>query len=160
MKRLPEKEYTEVVKNTPLVSIDLIIEDIDGKILLGYRLNNPARHTWFVPGGVIRKNEHFLDAFKRISEDEIGIQIELSKTLFIGVYEHLYKTNFADNPDFGTHYIVNAFSIKIKQKAIDLPKTQHSEYWWATKEELLAHEKVHVNSKNYFNGKKPFSNYN
>ena len=55
---LPKKQYIEVVKNTPLVSIDLIIEDTEGNILLGYRLNSPAKHTWFVPGGVIRKNEY------------------------------------------------------------------------------------------------------
>lgn len=159
MKRLPEKEYSEVVKNTPLVSIDLVIEDADGNVLLGYRLNNPAQNTWFVPGGVIRKNEPFLEAFKRISEAELGMQIELVETTFLGVYEHIYPTNFANHPDFGTHYIVNAFSIKLKQKAIKLPKAQHSEYWWAPKEELLAHKNVHQNSKNYFNGYKPFSSY-
>ena len=139
MKMLPEKVYTEVVKNTPLVSIDLIIEDADGNILLGYRLNNPAKHTWFVPGGVIRKNETFVEAFKRISENELGFKMELTDAVFIGVYEHLYSTNFTDTDDFGTHYIVNAFHIKITEKKIALPKAQHSKYWWASKEELLTH---------------------
>lgn len=159
MKMLPKKEYIEVVKNTPLVSIDLIIEDADGNILLGYRLNNPAKNTWFVPGGVIKKNESFLDAFKRTSENELGFQIQLTDATFIGVYEHLYLTNFADTDDFGTHYIVNAFHIKIKDKNIALPKAQHSNYWWATKKELLAHKDVHTNTKNYFNGHAPFSHY-
>lgn len=158
MKKLPEKEYTEVVKNTPLVSIDLIIEDAEGKILLGYRLNNPARNTWFVPGGVIRKNEHFIDAFNRISETELGIKIQFSEALFIGVYEHIYETNFADDPNFNTHYIVNAFHIQINLKAIELPKAQHSKYWWAPKQELLTHKEVHTNTKNYFNAYQPFSN--
>ncbi|NIJ45234.1 colanic acid biosynthesis protein WcaH [Wenyingzhuangia heitensis] len=156
---LPEKEYTEVVKNTPLISIDLVITDADGKILLGYRLNKPAQHTWFVPGGVIRKNESFLEAFTRICEAELGFAINFSEATYVGLYEHMYPTNFANDPNFGTHYVVNAFSVNIKQKAMELPKAQHSEYWWATKEELLAHKDVHTNTKNYFNGFKPFSNY-
>ena len=157
---LPKKQYIEVVKNTPLVSIDLIIEDTEGNILLGYRLNNPAKHTWFVPGGVIRKNEPFVEAFQRISEAELGFKIQLNDAVFVGVYEHLYPTNFAELEDFGTHYIVNAFHINLKQKATELPKAQHSKYWWANKQELLAHEKVHSNTKNYFNGYKAFSSFN
>ncbi|MDO6739225.1 GDP-mannose mannosyl hydrolase [Wenyingzhuangia sp. 2_MG-2023] len=159
MKRLPEKIYTEVVKNTPLISIDLIIEDTMGNILLGYRLNNPAKHTWFVPGGIIRKNEAFVEAFQRIAIAELGFSINLTEATYVGLYEHLYSTNFADTDDFGTHYIVNAFHIKIKQKNTALPKAQHSEYWWASKEELVAHKDVHTNTKNYFNGHAPFSNY-
>ncbi|MDR5592054.1 GDP-mannose mannosyl hydrolase [Christiangramia sp. SM2212] len=156
---LPKKDYIQVVKNTPLVSIDLIIEDAQGNILLGYRLNNPAKHTWFVPGGVIRKNELFTEAFKRVSLNELGFEINLTEAIFIGVYEHIYPTNFADTNDFGTHYIVNAFHVNIKQNNIELPKAQHAKYWWATKQELLTHKDVHTNTKNYFNQSKPFSNY-
>ncbi|MGY5354212.1 GDP-mannose mannosyl hydrolase [Wenyingzhuangia sp. IMCC45467] len=156
---LPKKQYIEIVKNTPLVSIDLIIEDTDGNILLGYRLNKPAQHTWFVPGGVIRKNELFLEAFKRISKAELGFSIDFSEASYLGLYEHIYPTNFANLEGFGTHYIVNAFHIKLKQKITELPKQQHSDYWWANKQKLLLHPEVHINTKNYFNGHKAFSNY-
>lgn len=158
MKRLPKEAYTEVVRNTPLVSIDLLIEDINGKILLGYRLNRPAKNSWFVPGGVIRKNENFIEAYQRISKDELGIEIDFSESSYVGLYEHIYDDNFADDASFNTHYIVNAFHIKINLANIELPKAQHSDYWWATKEELLAHDAVHTNTKNYFNGYKAFSN--
>lgn len=159
MKKLPFNAYKQVVKNTPLVSIDLIIEDAEGKFLLGYRLNNPAKNTWFVPGGVIRKNEHFKDAFKRTTLDELGIEITLNNASYIGLYEHIYDANFADDPNFNTHYIVNAFHVKLHQKNIELPKAQHSQYWWATKEELLTHKQVHQNTKNYFNDYPSFSNF-
>lgn len=159
MKKLPKEQYIQVVKNTPLISIDLVIENPEGKILLGYRLNNPAKNKWFVPGGVIRKNEHFTEAFKRISLDELGFEINLTEANYIGLYEHIYPTNFANTDDFGTHYIVNAFHVIIKQKNITLPKAQHAKYWWATKTALLADENVHINTKNYFNNCKPFSNY-
>ncbi len=158
MKKLPAKIYKEVVKNTPIASIDLVIKNANGKVLLGYRLNNPAEKMWFVPGGAILKNEPFKDAFKRITEDELGIPLQLKDATYIGLYEHIYKTNFTNNPDFGTHYVVNAFCIQLKQTNIELPKDQHSRYWWATKNEILTHKEVHQNTKNYFNNTPSFSN--
>mgnify|MGYP001373682534 CR=1 FL=1 len=156
---LPKDVYIEVVRNTPLISIDLIIEDAESKVLLGYRKNNPAKGTWFVPGGVIRKNEHFTEAFKRVSSAETGREIDFSEAKYIGLYEHIYPKNFADIDGFGTHYVVNAFRISINIKANELPQSQHSDYWWATKDEILNHPHVHQNTKNYFNGYKAFSDY-
>ena len=54
---LGDKEFREIIKNAPLVSIDLIVKNREGKILLGLRINKPAQNTWFVPGGRIRKDE-------------------------------------------------------------------------------------------------------
>ena len=50
-KHLSREEFLKVVENTPLVSIDLIVQDPQGRILVGYRKNRPAQNTWFVPGG-------------------------------------------------------------------------------------------------------------
>ena len=63
---LSDSEFVDVVRNTPLVSIDLIISDPMGAILMGWRNNEPAKDTWFVPGGRIRKNERIAEAFERI----------------------------------------------------------------------------------------------
>ena len=42
--------FNLVVKNTPLVSIDLCII-CNGQILLGLRNNAPLKGVWFTPGG-------------------------------------------------------------------------------------------------------------
>jgi len=52
---LEKSVFTTVIDSTPLVSIDLVIENTDGKILLGYRNNRPAKGYWFVPGEEFRK---------------------------------------------------------------------------------------------------------
>jgi colanic acid biosynthesis protein WcaH len=52
---LNKDEFAQVVRNTPLVSIDLIIRDPDQYVLVGFRTNEPAKGKWFVPGGVVRK---------------------------------------------------------------------------------------------------------
>ena len=63
-----DKHILEIIKATPLVSIDLIIRNPSHKILLGKRINRPAKDYWFVPGGRIIKNETIAHALKRISK--------------------------------------------------------------------------------------------
>ena len=48
---ITDDQLLEVIKNAPLVSIDIIVKNKDGKILLGFRNNEPAKNTWFIPGG-------------------------------------------------------------------------------------------------------------
>jgi hypothetical protein len=67
--------FLEVVRNAPLVSIDLIVRDHDGRILVGRRVNQPAKGTWFVPGGSIRKGETLARALARISDAELGVAL-------------------------------------------------------------------------------------
>ena len=85
------KKYLQIVDYTPLVSIDLILEDPQERVLLGMRNNRPAQGFWFVPGGSIRKNERLCDAFKRISSLELGTVIALTNAALVGVFEHLYE---------------------------------------------------------------------
>ncbi|MBN1596804.1 MAG: GDP-mannose mannosyl hydrolase [Bacteroidales bacterium] len=158
MQRLSESEFRDVVKNTPLVSIDLIIENADGEILLGWRNNHPAKGYWFVPGGRIQKGEQFKDAFRRIVKAETGITFQLKDSDFLGIYEHIYPNeNYRGDSSFGTHYIVIAYRIKVKDIPENIPDEQHQEYWWATIDEILEDSNVHQNTKNYFNGLQSFS---
>lgn len=52
---LPLDTFKTVIESTPLVSIDLIVLNSEGKILLGKRLKHPAQGYWFVPRGRILK---------------------------------------------------------------------------------------------------------
>ncbi len=153
MHNLSIEDFKNIIRNTPLISIDLVIENPEGKILLGWRNNLPAKGYWFVPGGRIHKDEHFADAFRRIVKTETNLLVEITDVTFLGVYEHIYPgENFSGDPSFGTHYIVIAYRVKLNQPVLDLPKEQHADYWWATIDEILEDSNVHVNTRNYFNG--------
>src|SRR5947207_1352808 len=91
---LEPQDFERVVRFTPLVSIDIIVRSKDGRVLLGRRRNEPARNSFFVPGGRITKDESLREAFKRIAAAELGVRKELNQARFIGVYEHIYKENF------------------------------------------------------------------
>jgi hypothetical protein len=68
---LNKDEFVQVVRNAPLVSIDLIIRNPDQCVLVGLRTNEPPRGKWFVPGGVVRKYERLAVAFARIVKAEL-----------------------------------------------------------------------------------------
>ena len=147
---LPREQWLEVVARAPLVSIDLIVRDERQRVLLGLRRNEPARGFWFVPGGVIRKNERLDDAFARITHDELGLALKRADARLLGLYEHLYDRNFAGVPNVGTHYVVLAHECAIGDALKSLPEAQHGEWRWMTSAELLARDDVHDNTKAYF----------
>lgn len=146
--RLPPDEFAQVVRLTPLVSIDLVVRNAAGEMLLGWRRNRPARDTWFVPGGRIGKDERIADAFARLAREELGADLRIADARFIGVFEHLYGDNFAGEPGFGTHYIVLAYAVAAPA-AMVLPEAQHERYRWMSDAELNADTTVHANTRGY-----------
>ncbi len=140
----------QVVRNTPLVAVDLVVRNAQDEVLLGWRTNEPARGTWFVPGGRICKNEPIARAFERISNNELGTELALADASFLGPHEHFYSQNFAQAPEIDTHYVVLAYTIRPQEPLANLPADQHSSYRWWTVPDLLQAPDVHPNTKAYF----------
>ncbi|MCE2681057.1 MAG: GDP-mannose mannosyl hydrolase [Burkholderiales bacterium] len=150
---LPELQWAQVVRLAPLVSIDLIVTNPDGEVLLGKRLNRPAKDGWFVPGGVVRKGEHLESAFTRQCETELGLSFSGRHHYFDGVYEHHYPDNFSEDASFGTHYVVLAHRLSLSAQQLashQFPNAQHGRYTWMSPAQLLAHPDVHLHVKDYF----------
>ncbi len=145
---IDKESFLKVAEAAPFVSIDLIIRNERNEILLGYRRNRPAQHTWFVPGGRIRKNERTQDALQRIARAELGIAAPQGK--LVGVFDHIYEDNFFDVPGIGTHYVVCGYAIHISSSTQFIRDEQHTELKWWKLEELLQSTEVHANSKLYF----------
>ena len=137
-----------VVASTPLVSIDLLVENSDGKILLGKRNNRPAQGFWFVPGGRIQKNERLDEAFSRLVKEELGLSAQRSEARLLDVYEHLYEDSvFGAEPD--THYVVLGYHLKADPEINSLPHDQHRDYRWWDKSDMAASSEVHENTRAY-----------
>jgi len=143
---LSDSEFVDVVRNTPLVSIDLIISDPSGAILMGWRNNEPAKDTWFVPGGRIRKNERIAEAFERIIAAETGLQIPFRQAEFGRAYEHLYAENCFGDSSFGTHYCVLAYMLRLDHQPDLGMDNQHSKFAWLT----ASSPAIHAYSRAYF----------
>jgi colanic acid biosynthesis protein WcaH len=102
---ITDSEFSCVVRCAPLPSIDLIIRDSDRRVLVGLRTNEPAKNYYFVPGGVIRKNETIELAFARILRAETGCRASHGDARFFGAFQHFYPTNRFGDPAYGTHYV-------------------------------------------------------
>ena len=140
--------FTTIIDSTPLVSIDLVIENNDGKILLGYRNNRPAKGYWFVPGGRIQKGESMNDAFQRLTLAELGKVSKRERATFLGPYEHFYD-DYVFGEGVTTHYVVLGYKLICDIDLSTLPSAQHNEYKWFDKSEMLNSEFVHKHSKWY-----------
>ena len=146
---LPLKTFKTIIENTPLVSIDFVVYNQKGEILLGYRNNRPAQGYWFVPGGRIQKDESMSVAFKRLTLNELGTEFGLEQAEFIGPFEHFYTDNVSGD-DFSTHYIALGYRLVVDAALLVLPKEQHSQYSWMEVNELLHHPNVHKHTRWYF----------
>jgi len=152
---LPLSDFKQIIKSTPLISIDLIVRNPQGYILLGKRLNKPAQGFWFVPGGRVLKDETLEEAFQRLIKAELNSALISSK--FKGVYQHFYSDNVTGEP-FGTHYIVLAYEILLDCDLDSLPTKQHSKYRWFAEGKLLQDMHVHKHSKWYFQNERAADN--
>ncbi|SFG92090.1 GDP-mannose mannosyl hydrolase [Neptunomonas qingdaonensis] len=149
---LSDEQFRTVVDLTPLISLDLIVKNQQGEILLGMRNNRPAQGFWFVPGGRVLKDETLAAAFLRLTQAELGIAIEMQQARHMGLYEHFYPDSiFGDK--ITTHYVVNAFELVLDTPLAalpeHLPKLQHSDYAWWLVSDLLAADVVHMHTKWY-----------
>jgi len=118
--RIPEEEWATVVRNVPIVSVDLLVR-APGGVLLVERTNRPAKGEWFVPGGRVYKGERLVEAVDRVAREELGVGVELERSL--GAYEHLYDEAEAEASG-GKHYLANGFLVRTEATEFDLDE-QH-----------------------------------
>lgn len=146
--KLPIETFKTIIESTPLVSIDLLVRNKAGEVLLGERLNRPAQCFWFVPGGRILKDEPMSQAFTSLVKEELGVKMQLQQANFLGPFEHFYDDNVTGT-DFSTHYVVLGYEITVDVELGELPCEQHGNYRWFSETEMLAAENVHRHSKWY-----------
>ena len=149
---LKPEELLKLIELGPLVSIDLLITNHSGKLLVGMRKNKPALGYWFVPGGRIRKGQSLGEAFAKITNRELGKKLKYSAARFVGAYTHIYDENFAGKENISTHYVVLAYMVSLDLDLSALPTEQHSEYRWLESENATDANSgmVHENVVPYF----------
>lgn len=145
---LPADKFRSIIELTPLVSIDLVVKNAQGEYLLGLRTNRPAQNFWFVPGGRIQKGESLAVAFKRLTKQELGKELSIEQAKLLGPFDHFYDDCVFDS-ETSTHYIAIAYELIIDQP-ISPPDQQHSEYYWASINEIISRNDIHENVKAYF----------
>jgi ADP-ribose pyrophosphatase YjhB (NUDIX family) len=72
---LPEEVFLLVSRLTPLVNVDLLIKDEDGRTLLSWR-DDIHGTGWHIMGGIVRFKERFETRILKVAEKEIGVPVK------------------------------------------------------------------------------------
>jgi colanic acid biosynthesis protein WcaH len=147
---LPADEFAHIVRHTPLVSVDIVVRDRQRRVLVGKRNYEPAKGTYFVPGGRILKDETIGEAFARIMRHELNLVTSIDAARFIGVHEHFHPNSRFGPPGCTTHYVVLAYELALSAQASAIfPDDQHAALEWCARGKLLVRDDVHPLTKDY-----------
>ncbi len=72
---LPEEVFRFVSRITPLINVDLLIQDDQSGTLLTWREDEFFGSGWHVPGGVIRYKESAADRIRACAAEELGAEV-------------------------------------------------------------------------------------
>ena len=152
---LPLAQFQQAVAALPLVSVDWVLTNPAGELLVGQRLNAPARGTWFTPGGRIRKSEPLAAALRRVAAEELGLADELAGALAqrgepMGAWDHFFS-DAAFSANVPTQYVnlphwVALSEVEVAQLRLPVGE-QHSHWQWMPLDQ--AAEAVHEYVKPY-----------
>lgn len=119
---IPPDEYGIIAEHVPVVSVDLLVHH-DGGLVLGKRQYEPAKDTWFVPGGSVLKGEDRRQAVHRVALEELGCDVTIEQKL--GVYDHFYDAAASDGVE-SKQYLATAYIVTPTESMFD-PDDQHAE---------------------------------
>ena len=74
-KGLPADVFFFVSRLTPLINVDLLIQDDEGRTLLTWREDEFFETGWHIPGGIIRYKESAADRLRACAYEELGAGI-------------------------------------------------------------------------------------
>ena len=72
---LPDSVFYYISRTTPLVNVDLLIKDENGRALLSWRNDLYAGTGWHVPGGIVRFKERLETRVEKVAAEEIGTAV-------------------------------------------------------------------------------------
>ena len=117
-----------LMKKHPILSVDLIIQDNQGKILLGkisekWREGN--KYLWGLPGREVSYGETLVQCVKRNLREEIGMKMLSCKVVCI-------NSNFG----YGNHYITIGILTKAKGSPINKQLDDWIEWKWFKRKDI------------------------
>lgn len=128
---MPIEAYRVVHRSMPIPRVDLaIVRDDPPGVLVGRRLEEPAKGELWFPGGRILRGENFFTASKRIAKREFGIDIEPMTVLG---FEELFFDTDPVGHGRGTHAVVAVVACCVKGGTGSLRvDASHSGHRWVT----------------------------
>ncbi len=100
--KLSYEDFLESLRLAPRLSVELVIEDGEGHLLLTKRTRSPFENHWHLPGGFLLKGERLAECCVRIVKEELGADLDNLEGEFVGFFE----TPEGDPRGHLLHYVV------------------------------------------------------
>jgi len=78
-KGLPLEVFHLISSLTPLINVDLLVQDTQGRTLLTWRHDDFYGPGWHVPGGIIRFKERWEDRIAAVAAAELGATVTFAQ---------------------------------------------------------------------------------
>lgn len=115
----------------PLVGVGAVVQ-LNDRILLIRRANDPGKGLWSIPGGLVEVGETLREAAKREVEEETGVAVEIDDLL--DVIENIVQD---ESGRVKFHYILVDFKAKPLSRIMSItPSSEALEAGWFTPEEI------------------------
>lgn len=73
---LPEDVFLFISRITPMINVDLLTKDENGRTLLSWRDDQYVGKGWHLPGGIVRFKEKLETRILKVAEKELGTVVE------------------------------------------------------------------------------------
>jgi len=94
---LNDEEFDTFFNRVTRMTVDLVIRTEDG-LLMSKRSIEPCKGQWHIPGGTVRHGELIEQAVHRIGKQELGVELDIRKTLGYLEYPHMVTNGYPGWP--------------------------------------------------------------
>ena len=112
------KAFEAVSCLTPIVNIDILIRNKEGKTLVSWREDAVCGNGWHLPGGIIRYKETFIERVHKTAISEIGSDVYVDE-------KPLEINEILLPQDIRGHFISVLYSCKLKEDLVFEEKTSY-----------------------------------
>lgn len=124
--KIQENLYRQIQILMPIPCIDLLVTDIQERVLMVKRKNPPAQGQWWFPGGRVYYSESREKAAIRKLREECGLVP--MKIQELGTYDVILNVSKTDGI---SHAITTVFNVIVDNNDITLDE-QSTDYAWKT----------------------------
>jgi len=114
---IDDKTWNQLFGLVPRVTVEAMIFNKKGEVLLVERDMEPEKGKWHFPGAYVRLNEKVRDAVKRAAREEVGLTVDIVDFFKIYDYAENSRLHHPKGHIIAISYICKSLQGELKRNA-------------------------------------------